>query len=258
MKQNLRPRNAMIGCWITLASPAVAEAIAHCGFDWLLVDAEHAPNDTGDIAAQLRAIDAACANGASVSVAVRVPVNDATLVKRAMDCGAQTIMFPTIETVEEAKAAIASMRFPQNGNGGVRGVAGLVRAGRYGLDREYVGNANQNACAVLQIETREGLHNIEEIAALDGADCLFIGPADLSASLGHLGQADHPEVQNAIAHILQVCTQAGKAAGIFAASVEDAARYRDIGFSLISLHSDVAWLTRGAMHALTDYNKGKQ
>lgn len=253
IKQSLHARKASAGCWLTLASPAVAEAISHCGFDWLLIDAEHAPNDISDITAQLRAIDAASANGANVNAAVRVQANDPVLVKRAMDCGAQTIFFPTIETVEEATAAIASTRFPHNGNGGLRGIAGLVRAARYGLDPEYASNANQDACAVLQIETAKGLRNVEGIAALTGADCLFVGPADLSASLGHLGQPNHPEVLEAVDHILTICKQAGKAAGIFAASAEEAAQYRDRGFSLISLHSDVAWLTRGAKNALADY-----
>lgn len=253
IKQSLHARKATVGCWLTLASPAVAEAISHCGFNWLLIDAEHAPNDVGDIAAQLRAVDAARANGADVHAAVRVQANDPVLVKRAMDCGAGTIFFPTVETVDEATLAIASTRFPHNGNGGLRGIAGLVRAGRYGLDTDYANDANQHACAVLQIETVKGLRNVEGIAALPGADCLFVGPADLSASLGHLGQVHHPEVLEAVGHILNVCKRAGKAAGIFAASAEEAARYRERGFSLIALHSDVAWLTRGASKALADY-----
>lgn len=258
IKQSLHAGKTSVGCWLTLASPAVAETISHCGFDWLLIDAEHAPNDIGEIVAQLRAIDAARANGAQVHAAVRVSANDPVLVKRAMDCGAQTIFFPTIETVEEATAAIASMLYPQNRNGGTRGMAGLVRVARYGLDQQYAHHAHQNACAVLQIETIKGLHHVEEIAALPGADCLFIGPADLCASLGHLGQANHPEVLEAIDRILTVCKQAGKGTGIFAASAEEAAMYRKRGFSLIALHSDVAWLVRGAKNALADYESATQ
>ncbi len=257
IKRNLHASKPSVGCWLTLASPSVAEALSHCGFEWLLIDAEHGPNDTGDVAAQLRAIDAARAHGAEVDAAVRVRSNEVALVKRAMDCGAQTIFLPTIESVEEARIAIASTRFPDHGNGGLRGVAGLVRAGRYGLDPEYVSNANLEACAVLQIETAMGLNNVEGIAALPGADCLFIGPADLSASLGYLGQSKHPVVLEAIEHILNVCKIAGKAAGIFATSGDEAAQYRARGFSLISLHSDVAWLTRGAKNALSDFALGR-
>ncbi|MDD2924728.1 aldolase/citrate lyase family protein [Rhodoferax sp.] len=253
IKQSLQAGQTSVGCWLTLGSPAVAEAMSHCGFDWLLIDAEHGPNGIADIAAQLRAVDAANANGATIASAVRVQANDAALVKRAMDCGAQTIMFPAIDSVAEATAAIAATRFPRHGNGGVRGVAGLVRAGRFGLDPDYTSQANQNACAVLQIETALGLQNVEGIAALDGADCLFVGPADLSASMGYLGQMDHPEVLVAIERVLTVCQRAGKAAGIFAGSAEEAAHYRDRGFAMIALHSDVAWLTRGAKHALAHY-----
>lgn len=257
IKQRLQAGQASVGCWLTLGSPAVAEAMAHCGFDWLLIDAEHGPNGIADIAAQLRALDAANGNGAQVASAVRVQANDAALVKRAMDCGAQTIMFPAIDSVEEARAAIAAMRFPQPGQAGVRGVVDLVRAGRFGLDADYIPQANQQACALLQIETAQGLQHAAEIAALDGADCLFVGPADLSASLGHLGQMDHPEVQAAIERVLVVCQQAGKAAGIFAGNAQEAARYRDRGFAMVALHSDVAWLTRGAKQALATYTGGQ-
>ncbi len=253
IKKALLAQQQSVGCWLTLGSTAVAEALAHCGFDWLLIDVEHAPNDTQDIASQSRAIDAACANGASVDVAVRVTWNDPALVKRAMDCGAQTIVFPAIETFEQARAAIASTRFPLADNGGIRGLAGLVRAGKYGLDPEYAFEANKQACAVLQIETALGVANVEEIASLDGADCLFIGPADLSASLGHLGDTKHPVVVAAIDRVIEVGRRAGKAVGIFAGSPQEAQFYCSRGISMISLHSDVAWLTKGASRALQEF-----
>ncbi len=257
IKQGLLAQQPSIGCWLTLGSPAVAEALAHCGFDWLLIDAEHAPNDDNDIAAQLRAIESARANGASVDVAVRVAWNDHVLVKRAMDCGAQTLFFPTIETIDQARNAVAATRFPQHGNGGVRGVAGLVRAGKYGLDPGYPMAANGVACAVLQIETALGVENVDQIAAVDGADCLFVGPADLSASLGYLGEVRHPSVAAAIDRIVTASKKSGKATGIFAGSAEEAAFYRRRGIEMIALHSDVAWLTRGATGALSAFGGHK-
>ncbi|MNX40066.1 4-hydroxy-2-oxovalerate aldolase [compost metagenome] len=242
------------GCWLTLGSPAVAETIAHCGFDWLVVDMEHAPNDVGSLVAQLRAIDAARAHGAVSIAAVRVTANDAALVKRAMDCGAQTIVFPNIDTAEDARNAIASMHFPSNGNGGTRGVAGLVRAGTYGQNPGYIGAANAQSCAILQIESATAVRNVEAIAAVPGADCLFIGTADLAASLGHLGDMAHAAVLEAVAKVIGACKAAGKAVGIFANSVEEAASYRRQGVQFIALHSDVAWLARGARQALAQFD----
>ncbi|CAB3916279.1 5-keto-4-deoxy-D-glucarate aldolase [Achromobacter aegrifaciens] len=243
------------GCWLTLASPAVAEAIAHCGFDWLVVDMEHAPNDMAGLTAQLQAIDAARAHGAAAYPVVRVTVNDAALVKRAMDCGAQTIIFPNIDTAEDAGRAIAAMRFPCEGNGGVRGVAGLVRAGMYGQDPSYVRRANEQACAILQIESAQAVRNVAAIAPLPGADCLFVGTADLAASLGRLGDMAHAEVREAVGRVIDAGRTAGKAVGIFANDPEEAARYRKLGVQFIALHSDVAWLARGARQARAQFSE---
>jgi 2-dehydro-3-deoxyglucarate aldolase len=250
LKQKLSRREFTPGCWLTLGSPAVAEALAHCGFDWLLIDAEHGPNDVQDVLAQLQAIDAARGNGAVVQAVVRVPWNDAVLVKRVMDCGAQSVMFPAVESAVEAARAVAATRYPQDGNGGVRGVAGIVRAGRYGLDRDYVGGANREACVLVQIETARGVENVGEIAATEGVDCLFVGPADLAASMGHLGDSAHPEVQGAIARVNAVCAQAGKACGIFAADAESAKRHGAAGMHFVALGADGVLLVRAARAAL--------
>ncbi|MBE2966689.1 MULTISPECIES: HpcH/HpaI aldolase family protein [Burkholderia] len=250
-----RTHPTLLGCWLTLASAAAAEALAHVGFDWLLIDTEHAPNDTKDVAEQLRAIDAARAHGASPDVAVRVAWNDPVLVKRVMDCGAQTIFFPTIDTVEQARRAVASTRFPDGANGGTRGVAGLVRGGKFGMDPAYVPAANAKACAVVQIESVTAVENVEEISQVEGVDCLFIGPADLSASLGQIGKGRSPVLLQAIDRVLRACEHAGKPAGIFAADVEEAAFYRGRGISVIALHSDVAWLTRGATSAIKSFEE---
>lgn len=254
IKQKLLRRDFSVGCWLTLVSPAVAEALAHCGFDWLLIDAEHGPNDIQNVFAQLQAIDAARAHGAVAQAIVRVTCNDAALVKRVMDCGAQSVMFPAIETAADAARAVASTRYPQAQNQGIRGVAGIVRAGTYGIDREYTASANAQASVIVQIESAQGLANVAEIAGTDGVDCLFIGPADLAASLGHLGDTTHADVQSAIAFITAACARHGKAVGIFAADVDSAKRYRESGLQFVALNSDVAWLTRAARAALAAMN----
>lgn len=254
IKHSLKNAKPTLGCWLTLASPVVAELIAHCGFDWLVIDAEHGPSDTQDIAAQLRAIDAAGFNGARAVGAVRVTANDPSLVKRAMDCGAQTIVFPNINGAADAQAAVASMLFPLPDQSGVRGVAGMVRAGAYGLDNNYVKSANNQACAIVLIESVEGLENVDSIAEVEGVDCLFIGTADLSASMGLLGQTRHDDVKVAVERVLTAARKHSKAVGIFATSVEEARQYREKGVTFIALHSDTGWLAKGATDALDAFN----
>ncbi len=250
LKHRLLRREFSVGCWLSLASPAVAEAMAQCGFDWLLIDAEHGPNDVQDVFAQMQAIDAARAHGAAAQAVVRVSWNNAALVKRMMDCGAQTIMFPAIETAREAAHAVASTRYPQGDNGGIRGISSVVRAGTYGLDRQYISTANAQASVIVQVESPKGFSNIAAIAATEGVDCIFFGTADFAANMGHLGNASHNDVQTAIAYITAVCQQHGKAVGVYAPDVEVAQRYRDMGITFISLHSDIVWLTRGASAAV--------
>lgn len=250
LKQKLLRREFTPGCWLSLASAPVAEALAHCGFDWLLIDAEHGPNDIQQVFAQLQAIDAARARGAHAHAVVRVSWNNAALVKRMMDCGAQTIMFPAIETEEEALHAVASTRYPQDSNNGIRGISSVVRAGMYGLDRSYISTANAQASVIVQVESPRGFSNIAAIAATEGVDCIFVGTADFAANMGHLGNATHNDVQSAIAYITAVCMQHGKAVGVYAPDAEVAKRYRDMGINFISLHSDVVWLTRGASAAV--------
>nr|WP_243848759.1 aldolase/citrate lyase family protein [Lysinibacter cavernae] len=234
---------------MTFGSANVAEALANTGFDWLVVDMEHGASDVTAVADQLRAIDAAGARGSRTSAAVRVSSRDAAQVQRVMDAGAETVIFPKIETADEARAAVNAMRFPQGANGGLRGVAGMVRAGSFGLDAHYLLTANARACTIVQIESLQALQNSEYIAAVTGVDCLFIGPADLSASLGHLGNVNHPEVQLAIGAIIRAAHKFGKAVGIYAADAESAAAYRAAGVACIALHSDVNWLTAGAIDA---------
>jgi len=245
LKQRLAAGEQLLGCWLSLASPMAAEALACAGFDFLVVDGEHSPADTMDTVALLQAIAA----GGSQPI-VRVTDNTAWLAKRALDAGAPTLLFPMVGSRDEARRAVAAMRYPQAGNGGARGVAGIVRAARFGLDAGYVRTANQAACAIVQIESAAGVEAAAEIAAVDGVDALFVGPADLAASLGHLGDSLHPEVQQAIDRVAAAARSQRKAAGIFAGSAAEARGYAARGFNLVSLAADIVWLLAGARQAL--------
>ncbi len=245
LKSRLRAGETLYGCWLSLASTVAAEALACAGFDFLVVDGEHSPADTMDTLALLQAIAA----GGSQPI-VRVTDNQPWLAKRAIDAGSPTLLFPMIGTLEEARRAAASMRYPQRGNGGSRGVAGVVRAARFGLVGDYVHTANEDACTIVQIESAAALAVCGEIAAVDGVDCLFVGPADLAASLGYLGDSANAEVQLAIDRVQAAARARGKCAGIFAGSVQEARDYAARGFTLVALAADVIWMLRGAREAL--------
>jgi len=245
VKQRLAAGEQLFGCWLTLASPLVAEALAAAGFDFLVVDGEHSPADTMDTVALLQAIAA----GGSQPI-VRVTDNTTWLAKRALDAGSPTLLIPMVGSADEARRAVAAMRYPQQGNGGARGVAGIVRAARYGLAADYVRTANESACTIVQIESAAAVEAAEEIAAVDGVDALFVGPADLAASLGHLGDSRHPQVQQAIDRVAAAARSRRKAAGIFAGSAAEARDYAARGFSLVSVAADVVWLLAGARQAL--------
>jgi 2-dehydro-3-deoxyglucarate aldolase len=245
LQQRLRSGERLYGCWLSLASPLVAEALAGAGFDFLVVDGEHSPVDTMDTVALLQAIAA----GGSEPV-VRLAENAAWLAKRALDAGSATLLFPMVSSADEARRAVAAMRYPQQGNGGQRGVAGVVRAARYGLDPDYVRKANASACTIVQIESAAAVQESEAIAAVAGVDALFVGPADLAASLGHLGESRHVDVQQAIDRVLAAAKAQRKAAGIFAGSAEEARDYAARGFTLIALAADLVWMLAGARQAL--------
>ncbi|MFM0285119.1 HpcH/HpaI aldolase family protein [Paraburkholderia megapolitana] len=250
LKQRLHESEPLIGLWLSLGSDAAAEALAHAGFDWLLIDMEHSPNDSNDVTAQLRAIAAAHLPSEPV---VRVPAKEGWLVKRALDAGARTLMFPNIETADDAAHAVRLTRYPDtNTPDGLRGVAGAVRAAAYGMRRDYIQNANAQIATIVQIESARAVQEVERIAATPGVDCLFIGPADLAASLGHLGDPKHPEVQQAITHISDAARRASVATGIFALDVAGARQYREDGFRFIALAADVMWLLRATRQALQE------
>ncbi|RKP49460.1 HpcH/HpaI aldolase family protein [Trinickia fusca] len=250
LKQRLKEAEPLFGLWLSLGSADAAEALAHAGFDWLCIDMEHAPNDSADVTAQLRAIAAAHLPTEPV---VRVPAGEGWLVKRVLDAGARTLMFPNIESAEQAAHAVRLTQYPCAGaTDGLRGVAGVVRAAAFGARRDYLQSANAQIATIVQIESARALEQVEHIAQTPGLDCLFVGPADLAASLGHLGDAKHPDVQEAIAHIGRAAQRAGVAAGIFALDVASARQYREAGFRFIALAADVMWLVRATRAALQE------
>jgi len=249
LKQRLKDPDPLFGLWLSLGSDSAAEALAHAGFDWLLIDMEHAPNDSVDVTGQLRAIAAAHLPTEPV---VRLPAVEPWLIKRVLDAGARTLMFPNIESAEEAAYAVRLTQYPDGAGEGLRGVAGAVRAAAYGMRRDYVQNANAQIATIVQIESARALENIEEIAATPGIDCLFIGPADLAASLGHLGDSKHPDVVAAIERVADAARRAQVATGIFAMDVAGARQYRTEGFRFIALAADVMWMLRATRQALQE------
>ncbi|WP_118183282.1 HpcH/HpaI aldolase family protein [Paraburkholderia phosphatilytica] len=250
LKQRLHEPDALFGLWLSLGSDTAAEALAHAGFDWLLIDMEHAPNDSQDVTGQLRAIAAAHLPSEPV---VRVPAKEPWLVKRVLDAGARTLMFPNIESAEEAAHAVRLTQYPGGASAdGLRGVAGAVRAAAYGMRRDYLQNANAQIATIVQIESARAVEEADRIAAVPGIDCLFIGPADLAASLGHLGDLRHPDVQAAVAHVAAAAERAGIAAGMFASDVATARQYRAEGFRFIALAADLVWMLRATRQALQE------
>ncbi len=235
-KRAIQAGRQQIGLWVSLASAYSAEIVAGSGFDWLLIDGEHSPNDPVNVWPQLQAMA-----GYPVSPIVRPAWNDKVLVKRYLDIGAQSLLIPYVQTVAEAEAAVASIRFPTRG---VRGVAGVTRASRFGRVSHYANRADQELCLLVQIETREGLDNLEAIAKVDGVDGVFIGPADLAAGLGHLGEQGHPDVQAAIKDGIARIKSCAKPAGILATDEASARRYMEWGTTFTAVGLDVMILAR--------------
>ncbi len=233
-KQSLLARQAQIGLWLGLANPLSAELCAWAGFDWLLIDGEHAPNTLPLILAQAQAIAGVPGN----QVLARLPVGDPVLVKQYLDLGVQSLLIPMVESGEQARAMVQASRYPQaDGQGGVRGMAG-ARGSRWGHIAHYAHEANAQVCVMVQVETALGLENLEEICAVPGVDGVFIGPADLSASLGFPGQTEHPEVLERIEDAIARILQAGKAPGILTTNEDLGRRYLDLGVVFICVGLD--------------------
>lgn len=231
-----------IGIFSTLGSSNLAELLAGCGYDWILIDTEHSPNDMHEIVSQLQAMSAFDAHPI-----VRPAWADMILVKRCLDAGAQTLLFPSIQNAEEAASAVSYTRYPPRG---VRGVSGSTRAAAYGLDTSYFQTAEAQICVLVQIETKEGLNNLEQIAAVEGVDGVFIGPTDLAASMGHIGDAQHPEVQAAVNDAFRRLRAIRKPAGYLTLNEEEASRRIAQGVEFVGVATDTSIITRGAVSLL--------
>jgi 4-hydroxy-2-oxoheptanedioate aldolase len=236
LKAALATKTVQMGLWMNLVSPIAAEALSGTGFDWLLIDGEHGPNDIPTILAQVQAI------GSRTSVVVRPPVGEVRMIKQLLDLGVQTILVPMIESADHAAQMVKAMHYPPVGMRGVG--ATIARASDYGRITDYITTANDQTCLILQIESRAGLAALPEILKLDGVDGVFIGPADLAADMGYPGNAAAPEVQATIDSTLAAIIASGKSAGILTFDAKAAQRYAAMGVTFLGIGSDVAVLVK--------------
>jgi len=233
-RQRLKAGETLIGCWVSLGSPITTEVLGGAGFDWLLLDAEHAPNDVLSLIPQLMAL-----KDSPSAPMVRPSCNDKVEIKRLLDAGFYNFLVPFVESVEQAQAAVAATRYPPQG---VRGVSVSQRSNRYGEVADYFSTVNEQIVVVVQIETRAGVAAARESATVPGIDALFVGPSDLAAGYGHLGQPNHPEVQQAIASVQAAAAAADKPIGILSPAEADARRYLAQGMTLVAVGSDLGVL----------------
>jgi 4-hydroxy-2-oxoheptanedioate aldolase len=245
-KQALRDRRPQIGLWLALANPYTTEISAGAGFDWLLLDAEHAPNDIPLLVAQLQAM-----KGAASHAVIRPAVGETAVIKQLLDIGAQTLLVPMVESGAQAAQLVKATRYPPHG---VRGVgAALARASNFGRIRDYLPTADEQICLLLQVESRAGLARLDEIAATEGVDGVFIGPADLAADMGQLGNPGALEVQEAVAAAITRVQELGKAAGILTGDQTLATRYLELGATFVAIGNDVTLLAGATTKLLADF-----
>jgi 4-hydroxy-2-oxoheptanedioate aldolase len=245
-KQALRQRQQQIGLWLALADAYSAELLANAGFDWLVIDGEHAPNDLRSTLSSLQALAAY-----SVQPVVRLPHGDANLIKQVLELGAQTLLIPMVESAQQAAELVRAMRYPPEG---IRGVGSFIaRSSRWGTHARYLHEANEEVCLLVQVETQSALQQLDAIVQTDGVVGVFIGPADLSASMGHLGQSDHPDVVAAIEQAIRTIVAGGKVAGILCADETLARRYIAAGASFVAVGVDTSLLMRAARQLAEKY-----
>ncbi len=249
-KQALRAGQPQIGLWVSLADAYVSELLAGAGFDWMLLDGEHGPNDVRSILSQLQAV----APYPSAPV-VRPLVGDTALIKQYLDLGVQTLLIPMVETPEQAAQLVRACRYPPEG---VRGVgSGVARASRWGLYGDYLNKADEEICLLVQVETASAAARLKEIAAVPGVDGVFFGPADLSASMGHRGNPGHPEVQKVIEEGIATVRAAGKAAGILTVDTTLARRYLALGALFVAVGVDTTLLARASRELAAAFKGGQ-
>ena len=247
-KRAIGEGSLQLGLWSGLSSNVTVEVLANSGFDWLLLDTEHSPNELPMVHSQLQAIAAGKAHPI-----VRPPWNDTVTIKRYLDLGVQTLLIPFIQDAQEASDAVAATRYPPRG---VRGYAAAARASDFGRVKDYPALCEEQLCVLLQVETPHALANIESIAAVDGVDGIFIGPGDLAASMGHIGKPMHPEVVAAIEGAVRRIRACGKPAGILVGDETLTRHYIEIGCAFVAVGSDVGILARGAEALAAKFKQG--
>lgn len=238
-KKALAEGETLYGCWMSMAEGYAAEIMGHAGFDWLLIDGEHSPNDIRSIKDQIVAL-----KGSDSHPVVRVPVGETWVIKQALDVGAQTILVPMVDTAEQAQDLVRACRYPSAGTRGVGYAVG--RVSDFGQMENYGPTANDQISLLVQVETRTGLDNLDTILAVEGVDGVFIGPADLSASLGYLGQTMHPDMQATILSALKRISDSGKAAGILTSDEGMIQASLDAGARFVAVAMDIALLLNNA------------
>ncbi len=240
----IKARQPQVGLWVSLCSNYAADIVATAGYDWALLDMEHSPNEVGLLMSQMQALQ----SGNSAPVA-RPMWNDSVLVKRLMDVGAQSLLFPMIQSPEEAKMAVSATRYPPQG---IRGVSGTTRANHFGRVSDYFDKVHDEVCVIVQIETMHALNQVEAIASVDGVDGVFFGPADLSADMGKLGQTSDAQLWEHITNAAKQVEAVGKPAGTLVLDAGKASRLLNDGFTFVACGSDLALLARGADKLLAD------
>ena len=242
-KRALGEDGLQYGLWLGLGSPVAAELGACAGFDWVLVDGEHGANDYRSVYSQVQAVE-----GSGASAIVRLPDGDPARIKRYLDMGVQSLLIPMVDTAEQAERLVSAVRYPPRG---IRGLAtSITRASRWTQIEDYARQADEQICLIVQAESVTALDNLKEIAAVEGVDSVFMGPSDLSASMGYLGQPGHPEVKAAVAQALRDIAALGKAPGTLAGSPEEVRRHAENGAKFLGIGSDTGLLVAAARDLL--------
>jgi 4-hydroxy-2-oxoheptanedioate aldolase len=247
LKKRLKQGETLNGCWLNLGSPLTAEIVGQAGFDWVLIDLEHGAGVEKDVLAQLQALEST-----KTAPIVRVESAESARISRVLDMGAEGVMCPKVDNAHEAKKVINGLHYPPFGN---RGVAKMVRTTQFGLNfNTYYETSRDNILGIVQIETLEALENLDAIAAVEGVDVLFIGPADLSMAMGIFGQFDHPTFLDALNKIVQAAKKANKAIGILLFNADDYDKYHNMGIKFIACGSDATFVAQGARLMATKLN----
>lgn len=248
-KSALARGDMLYGCWAGFADAYATEMLATAGFDWLVIDGEHAPNDLPTIMRQLQVLE-----GRHSAPVVRLPMGEAWAIKQVLDAGAQTLLIPMVDSADQARALVRATRYPPDG---IRGSgAALARATQFSAIPDYVATANAQICLLVQVETRAGIDALDEILQVDGVDGVFIGPSDLAADMGYLGDSDQPEVRAVIRDALARIAASDKAAGILSLDHDTARLYRDWGAQFLAVGIDVVMLTQAARATMARWRDG--